>query len=195
MTPIDDGTRDARPADRAAPFRDADRAVLLASSGELPWWRGWRLSRRLRRDAEAARLAETLLLVTLALRETGSPRRRMTGRAAPRPGLWIRASLAAAACLALAFAAWRLAGLPSVRPPTAAVPLRVAGPAGEAGTVSTPSLRLLLAALDHRPPVMLLASVEPPGAGSAPVLPPWSRDRRPAASPGPPLTMPRSRIP
>lgn len=78
-----------------------ERDVLLASSGELPWWRRITLTRRLRRDARARRLAATLEGLEAAL---DRPRRPAPGSARPKRSR--RIAIGSALVPALVVLAW-----------------------------------------------------------------------------------------
>ena len=137
-------------------MREIEREVLLASSGELGFWRRLRLTRRLRRDPEARRLAETLCAGALLL----GPAPRRSSRPVPVGWLAAAAVVAAACGLGLVLRG-ALNGRPAVAP-------TIEPAAGSAPLYQTTG-RLLVAGL---PP---LAGAEAPAAGlDAPPLPPWS---------------------
>ncbi len=149
---------------------DLERDVLLASSGELPAWRRWRLRRRLARDPDAARLAETLALVSLLQPRAarGSPAQAAGASRVRHWWAWAGSAAAAAAALVLALTTW----LAPPRAPTDA--LIASSPA--APPLHESSRRVLLASLgmDLAPPASPWPDVSHGVASDAPPLPAWS---------------------
>lgn len=139
-------------------MRDLERDVLLASTGELSWWRRLRLARRLRRDPEARRLAETLAVTELVLGPAPA-------RAASRPiAAWIATGTVAVAALGLAVVLWAALRGRIPTGPRPGAPPAVAAPLYES------TGRLLVAGYAMTPHVELL-ELE---SADAPLLPPWS---------------------
>ncbi len=154
-------------------MRDIERDILLASSGELSWWRRVKLHRRITRDAEARRLAETLAVTSLVV-QGAAPRPRMSP-----PMRWGLAGAAVAACVMGMLIVWKVGLRPGADPTE-----------GESTLVIRPAIRPSSAALHESSRRLLLANMQLMSSadtvsqelakaptrwsGDGPPLPPWS---------------------